>query len=217
MGKAEIPNAILTPPTEEELAAAKKYARAQAGRIGDGSLLHDPARAAIAMASRNEVAYRAELELVMQHLAKQPENESLTARVPPLRARLCKALRDQGRLYEALEYADTPQLIEGLSRGFSALDRDDDDFECAECVDDIIDVAGQPRCISRWYRVKEDIPRCRDGNTEIVTLWRCKKCGDMNASVNVPKTRAVFERAVAKAAKGSGDAEVLPVYRPDAK
>lgn len=216
MAKAEIPDAVLAPPTEEELAAAKKYARLQASRIGDGSLLHDAAGTAVATASRNEVAYRAELELITQHLEKQPENESLIARVPRLRERLCKALRDQGRLYEAMEYADTPTIKDGLERGVAALNRDDNDFECPEgCEDTIIEIAGQSRFIPRWGRVKQDIPRHRNGSVELVTLWRCSKCGDMNASQNAPKARAVFDKAIAKASKGSNDAEVMPVYHAE--
>lgn len=220
MAKAEIPNAVLAPPTEEELAAMKKYARMQMGRIGDGSLLHDPAAMAIASASRNEVSVRAELDMILGKLEQQPESESLKSRVPGLRERLCKHLRDQGRIYEALQYADTPALVEGLERGLAALNRDDNDFDCiAGCEDDIKVIDGAPRQIPRWNMFKHNIPRVRGPITEIVSLWRCSKCMEMNASKGAPESRRAFDRAVQKAAQRSKEADtkvrdgdVMPVY-----
>lgn len=217
MAKAQVPDGVRLPPTEEELAAAKKYARTQMGRIGDGSLVHDPAAMAIATASRTEVSVRAELEMILGKLQQKPEDESLIARVPPLRERLCKALRDQGRLYEAMEYADTPTIVEGLERGLAALDRDDNDFECeAGCEDDIKVIDGAPRQIPRWNMFKHNIPRCRGPVTEIVSLWRCSKCMEMNASKSAPESRRALDRAIGRAAAGTRDGEVMPVYT-DAK
>lgn len=223
MAKAEIPDAILAPPTEEELAAAKKYARTQMGRIGDGSLLHDPAAMAIATASRNEVSARAELEMILGKLEQQPENESLKARVPALRERMCKSLRDQGRIYEALQYADTPSIKEGLERGLAALNRDDSDFDCAAgCEDDIKVIDGAPRQIPRWNMFKHNIPRVKGPVTEIVSLWRCSKCMEMNASKSAPESRRAWDRAVQKATQRAKetdtrirDGEVMPVYHAE--
>lgn len=218
MSKAEVPEQVRLAPSKDELEAMKVYARNQMGRIGDGSLLHDPGAAAIAMASRCEVAYRAELEMLAAKLRDQPENEALLSRLPPLRARLSKALRDQGRLHEAMDYADTPNALEGLQRGSEALLREDTDFTCAEgCEDSIQLVAGQPRALPRWNPVKHKIPRHnKDGQVEMVTLWRCSQCGDMNASMHYPPTRRTFERAVAKAPKGTKDADILPVVTANA-
>lgn len=220
MAKAEIPDAILAPPTEEELAAMKKYATMQMGRIGDGTLMHDPAATAIAMAGRSEVAARGELEMILGKLEQQPENEALKAKVPPLRATLSMALRDQGRLYEAMEYADTPDQLEKLKKGLAALKRDDNDFDCAAgCEDDVKVIDGAPRQIPRWGLVKHGIPRMNGAVTEIVGLWRCSKCMEMNASKGAPESRRAFDRATQKAAQRSKesdvrvrDGEVMPVY-----
>jgi hypothetical protein len=212
MSKAEVPEQVRLAPSKDELEAMKVYARNQMGRIGDGSLLHDPGAAAIAMASRVEVAYRAELEMLELKLRDQPENEALISRLPPLRERLSKALRDQGRLHEAMDYADTPSAVEGLQRGAEALLREDTDFTCTEgCEDPVAMVAGVPRTLPRWNPIKHKIPRHTNGQVEMVTLWKCSVCGEMNASMHYPPTRRTFERAVHKAAKGTGDADILPI------
>lgn len=217
MAKAEIPTAALTPPDPEELETVKRYAKRAMDSIGDGTLINDPARSAIAQAARQEVSCRANLALAEEELKKDPTNEAWLAGRSLYRHRLVVALRDQGRLYEALQYADTPSDKEGLLKGFQALERDDDDFDCPEgCEDDIALLDNQPREFTRWERVKADIPRVVDGFVQMVTLWRCRKCGDYNASRLSPPSRARFDMAAAKAAPGTGDGDILPVVNRDA-
>lgn len=217
MAKAEIPTAALTPPDPEELEAVRRYAKKILGSIGDGSLMYDPAKAAIAAAAREEVHCLANLALAEEELKKDPDSESWKKRRTDYRHRLVVALRDQGRLYEALAYADTPSEKEKLLKGFQALERDDDDFICPDgCQDDISTVENLPREFTRWERVKADIPRVVDGLVQMVTLWQCRKCGDYNASRFTPPSRLRLEKAIAKAAPGTRDGDILPVVRKDA-
>lgn len=215
MGRAGVP--VLPAPDPEELAMVKQYAKLAMEAIGDGSLLHDPARAAVAAAAREEVRNLANLTLAEGQLKAKPMDEVWLGRKTTYRHALCKALRDQGRLYEALAYADTPSDQESLSRGFLALERDDDDFECAEgCQDPVAVLDNQPRQFTRWDRVKQDIPRIVDGNFQWVTLWRCNTCGDYNASQLAPPSRAAFEMARSKAGPETRDGDILPVVTKDA-
>ena len=219
MANAEIPSAVLTPPSQEELDAVRLFAKRAMDSIGDGSLMHDPAKLNIAMAARQEVSARANLELIEGELVKLEgrkvpygEFERLAKGRGLYRHRLMVALRDQGRLWEAMEYADTPRDQESMKRGFNALERDDDDFDCpAGCEDDVAMLENSPRAFTRWDRVKADIPRVVDGVVQMVTLWRCGKCGDYNASRLAPPSRRLFEAARAKAAPGTGDGDILPV------
>ena len=209
------PKHFTDPVTPEEIEADKR--RSAELLAASGATLTDDERA-YAFAMAREKNARANIEVITNQMidswfgANQSDLERLKAAAATQNQALARALRDQGRLDEAI--AVLPSYAAKLEVGRRAIERDDD-WEC-DCSDPEITVydkdgnAVGTRVVSRWQPLKR-IKSVKHG--AYVFYLQCSRCGEYNARPTLP-ARLFAQIAVASdpkyAPEGKGpDTEVL--------
>lgn len=159
---------IPAPVTDEEIAEAKRHTDAMriAHKVQVGMEL-TACEMRVAIAGQTEAIARIRLE------ADPDDAEAKEG--------LLKALRDQGKIREALEIDPSHA---GLLDGAAALQMNDEHFDCG-CTDPETHVESWGRAVttSRWYYKEVHYPAEYGGT---VRLWICSLCGFKNISPSVP-------------------------------
>lgn len=178
--------------SEAEIAKVKREALVKLAE--SGAILTDDQRY-LAHAVNREMNARANLDLVTDLMVKHwfDNNGSLMAKLRKeafaYRSMLARALRDQGRLDEAV--AVLPECAEKLEAGRAAIERDDN-WEC-DCADPVLPVyndAGQQigsKEVSRW-QIRKRIVTEKHGRS--VYFLQCSECLEHNARPDLPEKLA---------------------------
>lgn len=178
--------------SEAEIAKVKREALVKLAE--SGAILNDDQRA-LAHAVNREMNARANLDLVIDAMIAHyfDNNTSLMAKLAKeariYKDMLARALRDQGRLDEAIEVV--PEYAEKLEVGRAAIDRPDD-WEC-DCADPILPVYNDAgarvgsKCVSKW-QIRKRIMTEKHGR--YVYFVQCGVCLEHNARPDLPPALA---------------------------
>ena len=210
-----VPKQITDEATPEEIAADKRRSLALLAASG-ASLSADDME--LAFAIQRETNARANIDVLSDQIIalwfdNRPKDiEVLKEQLHVQTVALARALRDQGRLDEAVEVL--PEYAEKLAVGREAIERPDDwECECSDIMLATFDASGreQTKIVSKWHVMKR-IQSAKHGGP--VYLLQCQGCGVLNARPDLP-ARLYAQIAVATDPKnvpeGRGsDMDVLP-------
>ena len=170
------PAELTAPPDEDEIQAAKELAARTAADLRH-SMPRTLGEHRFQIALQEEATARAREPIIAARLAA---GEECAALIADTKALLVRALREQGRLAEALELDPDNQ---GILNGLAARDHDDQDFDCG-CEDqEAMDLSvGRRVKFSRFAR--KSVVNAKYGGE--VSLWICSGCGFLNMSPFAP-------------------------------
>lgn len=135
---------------------------------------------------------------IEEHLARQ---HSKSPHIKTRKREYAKCLRDQGRIEEALSIIpDDKKFLKGAE----AIDRSDDDW--CTCENDIIQFEGNAKYKKPLYSKRTVFNEKYGGN---VPLWKCKKCGHLNVTHEVPPQDKVYWENWSNVTKGMPAIELL--------